>query len=68
MTLLGEPANTLLRKRDPAYKQHALTGKENDEQLLPLFAAHPTLMQRPIFVHHNRAILCRPYERAKELL
>ena len=59
---LGEPANTLLRKRDKAYKELSLTGKEDDTTLIPLFAKHPTLMQRPIFIHKDQAVVGRPIE------
>ena len=65
---LQQPANTLLRKRDKAYKENGLEGTEADEELLPLFAAHPTLMNRPIFIHQDKAILCRPFEKLLELL
>ena len=68
MVAYGQPANTLLRRRDPAYREHNLTGEETDEELLPLFAQHPTLMQRPIFVHSGRAVLGRPVERLLELM
>ena len=59
---LGEPANTLLRKRDKAYKELSLTGKEDDAALIPLFAKYPTLMQRPIFIHNSKAVVGRPIE------
>lgn len=62
MTKLKVPANTLLRKRDKAYKENNLTGTENDATILALFVEHPTLMQRPIFVNGNRAIVGRPIE------
>ena len=68
MEAYGQPANTLLRRRDPAYREHNLTGEETDEELLPLFAQHPGLLQRPIFVHNSRAVLGRPVERLLELL
>ena len=68
MEAYGLPANTLLRRRDPAYREHNLTGEETDETLLPLFVQHPALMQRPIFVHNDRAVLGRPVERLLELL
>ena len=60
---LGEPANTLLRKRDKAYNELSLTGKEDDTTLIPLFAKYPTLMQRPIFIHTSKAVVGRPIER-----
>jgi arsenate reductase len=59
---LGEPANTLLRKRDKAYKELSLTGKEDDATLIPLLIKYPTLMQRPIFIHHSKAVVGRPVE------
>lgn len=59
---LGEPANTLLRKRDKAYKALSLTGKEDNDTLVPLFAKYPTLMQRPIFIHNGQAVVGRPIE------
>ena len=59
---LGEPARTLLRKRDKAYKELSLTGKEDDTTLISLFAQYPTLMQRPIFIHNSKAIVGRPIE------
>ena len=65
---LDVPAHTLLRTRDKAYKANALTGNEDDETLLPLFEQFPTLMQRPIFILDDKAVICRPYDRLLELL
>lgn len=59
---LDVPANTLLRKRDKAYKENKLTGTEDDATLLALFVQHPTLMQRPIFVNGDKAVVGRPIE------
>ena len=58
LSKLGVEARTLLRKRDKAYKEHGLTGTESDDTLVPLIAANPTLLQRPIGVtccrmHHH---------------
>ena len=68
MAVYGQPASTLLRRREKAYRELNLTGNEADEVLLPLFVQHPALMQRPIFVHEGRAVLGRPVERLLELL
>ena len=62
MQKLNVPANTLLRKRDKAYKENGLTGTEDDSTLLALFVEHPTLMQRPIFVNGSKAVVGRPIE------
>ena len=66
--LIREPANTLLRKREKAYKELGLKGDEPDDTLLPLFAEHPALLQRPIFVHNGSAVLARPAELLLQLL
>ena len=68
MVVYGQPASTLLRSREKAYRELNLTGAESDEVLLPLFVQHPALMQRPIFVHEGRAVLGRPVDRLLELL
>ena len=65
---LGIPANELLRKREKAYKELELKGTESNDVLIPLFVQFPSLMQRPIFVHNNRAVLCRPFDKILELL
>ena len=62
-----EPGS-LLRKRDKHYKALGLTGKEGRERVVELVAEHPTLLQRPIAVHGERAVVARPPERALELV
>ena len=65
---LNTPAKGLLRKRDKAYKQLALTGNESDEFLIPLFTKHPTLLQRPIAVWNEQAVVGRPIEKIISLM
>lgn len=64
---LGLAAKDLLRKRDRAYSEAGLTGEESDTQLVALMAEHPTLLQRPIGVRGERAVVGRPPERLLEL-
>ena len=64
---LGLPARELLRKRDKAYKDLALTGDEDDKTLIRAMARHPGLLNRPIGVRGRRAVLGRPVERLLEL-
>lgn len=65
---LGVPLKELLRRRDRAYKQLGLTGEESDQRLAQLMAEHPTLLQRPIGVIGDRAVVGRPPERLLELM
>jgi arsenate reductase len=58
----------LLRRRDKAYRELGLTGDEPDDRLIRLMAEHPTLLERPIGVHGNRAVVGRPPDRLLQLV
>lgn len=66
--LLGLGPKDVLRKRDKAAKDLALTGDEPDDHLIALMAEHPTLLQRPIAIHGDRAVLGRPPAKMLELV
>ncbi len=68
LELLGVGPAEVLRKRDKAYKEAGLSGEESDEQLIALMAEHPTLLERPIGVLGERAVVGRPPERLLELV
>lgn len=65
---LDRPARELLRRNDKAFKDLGLQGDEPDSRLVPLMAEHPTLLQRPIGVVGDRAVVGRPPEALLELL
>jgi arsenate reductase len=59
----------LLRMREPLVKELGLDRPEvSDERLIAQMVEHPQLVQRPIVVNGERALLARPIERALELL
>lgn len=65
----GEPAAALFRAREPVYKELGLGDREvADDEAIALMAEHPQLLQRPVVVRGDRAVLARPIERAFELL
>ena len=64
----GGPAADLLRKREPAYKEHVEGRDLSDDEIIRLMAEHPPLLQRPVVEKGDRAVLARPIERALELL
>ena len=66
--LLGVPASTFLRRRDKAFKELQLTGDEPDDVLIEAMSRHPTLLERPIGVTKDRAVVGRPPERLLEIV
>jgi arsenate reductase len=60
----------VLRLRDPLVAELGLQaeGAVSDDALIALMVEHPRLMQRPIAVRGDRALLARPVERVLELL
>jgi arsenate reductase len=59
-----------LRVREPLVAELGLLDGDGvgDDELIALMAAHPELLQRPIVVRGDRAVLARPVERVLELL
>jgi len=66
---LGLTACEIFRKDEPVAKQLNI-GKKNfsDEELIVLMAKRPHLIQRPIVVRGNQAVLGRPPENVEKLL
>lgn len=66
----GVPARDLLRTREPVYQELGLADRElgDDEVVVALMAEHPQLLERPVVVRGERAVLARPTERVLELL
>ena len=57
----------IVRQKEPVYLELNLEQAGRD-QLLDAMVAHPILIQRPIVIHGDRAIVARPPERLLELL
>jgi arsenate reductase (glutaredoxin) len=66
---IGCSPREVLRTREPLVKELGLDRDEvSEEELIAQMVANPTLLQRPIVVNGERALLARPIERALELL
>ena len=64
---LGGPAELLVRTSEKEYQ--ALNLPQADKyQLIEAIVEHPNLMQRPIIVSKDRAVIGRPPERALTIL
>jgi arsenate reductase len=66
---LGLSAREILRKDEPVAKKLGIGKKDfTDEELIALMAKHPDLIQRPIVVRGDKAVLGRPPENVEKLL
>lgn len=66
----GAGPRDVLRTREPLAAELGLDdpARHSDDELIALMARHPELVQRPIVVRGDRAVLARPVERVLELL
>ncbi|RRV06924.1 arsenate reductase (glutaredoxin) [Pseudomonas sp. v388] len=66
---LGINARQLLRTGEDAYKQLNLADASlGEDELIAAMAAHPKLIERPILVAGDKAVIGRPPENVLELL
>jgi len=69
ITLLDISPRELLRKSEDAYKTNNLKNKDlSDEQLLDFMLEFPKLIERPIVIHDNKAVLGRPPVKVLEII
>ena len=68
MKLLGiDDPREMMRTGEPAYGELGLADASGD-RLLEAITQRPILLERPIFVRGDRAVIARPAERVLELL
>jgi arsenate reductase len=65
---LGITAAQLVRHGEDEYKSCGLTRKSSDKDIVAAMAKHPKLIERPIVVRGNKAVLGRPPENVLALL
>jgi arsenate reductase (glutaredoxin) len=67
---LVDPVPELIRTGDKHFADLGLdaTAYQTPEAVVELLLAHPELMQRPIVIRGDRAVIARPSERVREVL
>jgi arsenate reductase len=66
---MGMTARDLLRTKETPYEELKLAdSKWTDDQLFDAIVENPILLQRPIVVSPRGTLMCRPWERVREIL
>jgi len=50
----------IVRKKEPLYEQNFSSKQWSDQEWLNILSKHPTLIERPIVINKNKAIIGRP--------
>ena len=64
---LNISARELMRTKEDEYKTLGLKDETDEEKLIEAMAEHPKLIERPIVIKGDRAVLGRPPEKVLEL-
>ena len=65
---LAISAEELVRKKEPLFKEKYASKKYTEAQWIKILEANPILIERPILVKENKAIIGRPVERVIEFI
>jgi len=68
LTLLGIKPIELVRKNEAIWKDNFKNKELSDNDIINAMLQHPKLIERPIVVQNNKAVIGRPPEKIKELL
>ncbi|RBQ26062.1 MULTISPECIES: arsenate reductase (glutaredoxin) [Arcobacteraceae] len=65
---LNIKAKDLLRDNEKLYLTLNLKDENNEEKIIEIMVQNPILIQRPIIIKGQKAVIARPIENLKELL
>ncbi len=65
---LNIPAKELLRKGEKDFKENFIGKELSEEQWIEAMVSYPKLIERPIVVKGNKAVIGRPIENVTRLL
>jgi len=63
-----ESARELMRTKEDIYKELNLKEETDEQKLIEAMVAHPKLIERPVIIKGDKAIIARPPERVEEFL
>jgi len=63
-----ESARELMRTKEDIYKELNLKEETDEQKLIEAMVQHPKLIERPVIIKGDKAIIARPPERVEEFL
>ena len=63
----GLKPSEVLRTKEDSYREYVAGKNLGDDELLAVMAKHPELIQRPIVVRGEKAVLAREIEKLRDL-
>lgn len=68
LKLLGMKPLELIRTKEAIFKEKFSGLELSDEEWLNVLVKHPILIERPIVIRGNKAVVARPAEKVREIL
>jgi len=65
---LGMNARELMRTKESIYKELNLKDEKDEAKLIEAMLKHPKLIERPIIIQGNKAVIARPIENLEDFL
>jgi len=65
---LGLPPHAIARAKEDEYQALRLSERTPREEMLRALAQHPRIIERPLLVRGDRAVVARPPERVLEIV
>ncbi len=68
LDMLGISARELMRTKEAVYKELGLKNVEDEDKLIKAMVENPKLIERPIVIKGDKAVIARPLERVLEII
>ena len=68
LSKLGISARELMRTKEDIYKELGLANVSDEEKLIDALVENPKLIERPIVIEGNRAVIGRPMEKVVQFI
>ncbi len=65
---LDKPVHEVVRTKEEVYSQLNLSSESTEEEIITAIIKYPVLLERPIVVKDDKAVIGRPPENVKALL